>query len=148
MSASLNKVTLIGNLGQDPEVRHTQAGGSVVTFSVATTESWKDSNNGERRERTEWHRIVVFAESLGRIVEKHLTKGAKVYVEGQLRTRKWTDQAGQDRYTTEIHLTPYNGTVTFLSAKPTDERTQRREPARAGGGSGHADDPGMEDVPF
>jgi len=113
MSGYLNRATLIGNLGRDPEVRHTQTGGRVVTLSIATAESWKD-DRGERQERTEWHRIVVFNEGLGKIVEKYLTKGAKVFVEGQLRTRKWQDQSGADRYSTEIVLSPYNGEIRFL----------------------------------
>jgi len=118
MSGSLNRATLIGNLGHDPEVRTTQNGGRVVTLSLATSESWKDDTTGERRERTEWHRIVIFSEALGKIAEQYLVKGAKVFVEGAIRTRKWQDQSGADRYSTEIHLTPYNGTLTFLDKKP------------------------------
>ena len=135
MSGYLNKASLIGNLGQDPEVRHMQNGGAVVTLSVATSESWTDSNTGERRERTEWHRVVIFNEGLGRIIEKHLTKGSKIYVEGQIRTRKWQDQEGRDRYSTEIHLTPYNGAIQFLSPRkdedirPAYENTAAAAPA-------------------
>ena len=109
MSGYLNKAQLIGNLGADPESRTMQSGGLVVTLSVATTESWRDQASGERRARTEWHRVVIFNEGLGRIADQYLTKGAKVYVEGMLRTRKWQDTEGHDRYSTEIHLTPYNG---------------------------------------
>jgi single-strand DNA-binding protein len=130
MSGYLNKVTLIGNLGQDPEIRVTQNGTRVVTLSIATSESWKDQS-GERRERTEWHRVVIFNEGLGKTVEKYLTKGAKVYVEGALRTRKWTDQAGVDRYSTEIQLSPFNGQVLFMS-------DTRRNGQHAAGDSGAA----------
>ncbi len=121
MSGYLNKASLIGNLGQDPEVRHMQNGGAVVTLSVATSEGWTDSNTGERRERTEWHKVVIFNEGLGKVIEKHLTKGSKIYVEGQIRTRKWQDQEGRDRYSTEIHLTPYNGSVQFLSPRKDED---------------------------
>jgi single-strand DNA-binding protein len=108
MSGYLNRVQLIGNLGRDPEVRTTQTGKTVVTLVIATSESWKDER-GNRVERTEWHRIVIFSEGLGQIAEKYLEKGSKVYLEGKLCTRKWQDQSGADRYSTEIHLTPYNG---------------------------------------
>jgi single-strand DNA-binding protein len=121
MSGYLNKAQLIGNLGADPESRTTQNGGQVVTLSVATSESWRDQQSGERRTRTEWHRVVIFNEGLGRIADQYLTKGAKVYVEGMLRTRKWQDTDGRDRYSTEIHLTPYNGTLTFLDLKRSGE---------------------------
>ena len=121
MSGYLNKAQLIGNLGADPESRTMQNGGLVVTLSVATSESWRDQQSGERRTRTEWHRVVIFNEGLGRIADQYLTKGAKVYVEGMLRTRKWRDSEGRDRYSTEIHLTPYNGTLTFLDPKKSGE---------------------------
>jgi single-strand DNA-binding protein len=117
MSGSLNRASLIGNLGGDPEVRTTQNGKQVVTLSVATSENWKDAVTGERRERTEWHRIVIFNEGLGKIAEQFLTKGAKVFVEGSIRTRKWQDQSGAERTSTEIHLTPVSGTLTFLDKK-------------------------------
>ena len=117
MSGFLNRVQLIGNLGQDPEVRSTQGGKRVVTLSVATSESWKDQRSGERVERTEWHRVVIWNEALGSLAEQYLGKGSKVFVEGKLVTRKWQDQGGSDRYSTEIHLTPYNGTLTFLDTK-------------------------------
>jgi len=121
MSGYLNKATLIGNLGQDPEVRTMQNGGKVVTLSVATSEAWRDQQSGERRERTEWHKVVIFGD-LGNIAEQYLAKGDKVYIEGQIRTRKWQDQSGADRYSTEIHLTPYNSTLKFLSSKRNGER--------------------------
>ena len=104
MSGFLNRVQLIGNLGRDPEVRTTQNVGRIVTLSIATSESWKDERSCERRERTEWHRVVIFNEGLGKVAERYLDKGAKVYVEGKLTTRKWQDQSGADRYSTEIHL--------------------------------------------
>ena len=121
MSGYLNKAQLIGNLGADPESRAMQNGGVVVTLSVATSESWRDQASGERRTRTEWHRVVIFNEGLGRIVDQYLTKGAKIYVEGMLRTRKWQDAEGHDRSSTEIHLTPYNGTLTFLDPRKSGE---------------------------
>jgi single-strand DNA-binding protein len=118
MSAYLNRVQLIGNLGRDPEIRLTQSGSKIVTLSLATTDTWKDSRSGERRERTEWHRVVVFAEALGSVAEKFLVRGSKVFVEGALRTRKWQDPSGADRYSTEIHLSPYNATLILLDRKP------------------------------
>ncbi len=117
MAGSVNKVILIGNLGKDPEVRKTQDGKSIVTFSVATSETWKDRNTGERREKTEWHRVVVFSEGLARVAEQYLRKGSKVYVEGQLQTRKWTDQSGQEKYTTEIVLQGFNSALTMLDGR-------------------------------
>jgi single-strand DNA-binding protein len=109
MSGSLNKVQLIGNLGADPESRTMQSGGLVVTLSIATNESWRDQASGERRARTEWHRVVIFNEGLGKAVDQYLSKGAKIYGEGMLRTRKWQDAEGHERHGTEIHLTPYKG---------------------------------------
>jgi single-strand DNA-binding protein len=114
MAGYLNKVMLIGNLGRDPEVRSTQAGSKIVTLSIATTESWTDKRGGERRQRTEWHRVVIFSDGLAGVVERYLQKGSKVYVEGSLQTHKWTDQSGQDRYSTEIVLQPFNGTLKML----------------------------------
>jgi single-strand DNA-binding protein len=139
MSGYLNKATLIGNLGRDPDVRTTQSGGKIVTLSIATSESWEDKRSGERVERTEWHRVVIFNEALADIAEQYLAKGAKVYVEGQIRTRKWQDQSGADRYSTEIHLTPFNGEIKFLDSRksadrPSDGNGVAREPAMAGGG--------------
>ena len=107
MAGSVNKVILIGNLGRDPEVRQTQDGKPVVNFTLATNESWKDRQTGERRERTEWHRVVIFGEGLADIAQRYLHKGSKVYLEGELRTRKWTDQSGQERYTTEVVLSGF-----------------------------------------
>ena len=117
MAGSLNKVTLIGNLGRDPEVRSTHDGMKIVNLSIATSESWKDRNSGERRERTEWHRVVIFNENLGKVAEQYLRKGSKVYLEGALQTRKWTDQNGQDKYTTEVVLQRYRGELTMLDGR-------------------------------
>ena len=111
---SVNKVILIGNLGRDPEVRHSQDGNKIVSFSVATSESWNDRKTGERREKTEWHRVVIFNDRLGEVAEKYLKKGSKVYVEGQLQTRKWTGDDNQERYTTEIVLNRFRGELTML----------------------------------
>ena len=130
MSGSLNKVQLIGNLGADPESRAMQNGGLVVTLSVATDESWRDQSSGERRSRTEWHRVAIFNEGLGKIVDQYLAKGAKIYVEGILRTRKWRDAEGRDHYTTEIHVTPYNGTVAFLDTARTGEAASEAQAPR------------------
>lgn len=117
MAGSVNKVILIGNLGRDPEVRTFPSGGKVCNLRVATSETWKDRNTGERRERTEWHSVAIYSEPLVRVAEQYLKKGSKVYIEGQLETRKWQDQSGQDRYTTEIALRPYRGELTLLDAR-------------------------------
>jgi len=117
MAGSVNKVILVGNLGRDPEVRHTQAGGLIVQLSVATSENWRDKASGERRERTEWHRVVIFNDKLAEVAQKYLRKGAKVYVEGQLQTRKWTDQSGVEKYTTEVVLPRFGGSMTMLDGR-------------------------------
>jgi len=130
MAGSVNKVIIIGNLGRDPEVRTFQNGGKVCNLAVATSEQWKDKNTGERREKTEWHRVAIFNEALVRLAEQYLRKGSKVYLEGQLETRKWQDQSGQDRYSTEIALRPYKGEMTFLDS---------REGGSGGGGYGGGD---------
>ena len=117
MAGSVNKVILIGNLGRDPEIRQTQDGTSIGHLSLATSESWKDRASGERRERTEWHRVVIFNENLVRIAEQYLKKGSKVYLEGQLQTRKWQDQSGQERYTTEVVLGRFRGELTMLDSR-------------------------------
>jgi single-strand DNA-binding protein len=117
MAGSVNKVILIGNLGRDPEIRTTQDGTRVANLSLATSESWKDKTSGERRERTEWHRVVIFNDRLVDVVERFLKKGAKIYIEGQLQTRKWTDQSGQEKYTTEIVLQRYRGELTMLDSR-------------------------------
>ncbi|WP_164658717.1 single-stranded DNA-binding protein [Tropicibacter sp. Alg240-R139] len=129
MAGSVNKVILIGNLGRDPEVRSFQNGGKVCNLRIATSENWKDRNTGERRERTEWHSVAIFNEGLVRVAEQYLKKGSKVYVEGQLQTRKWQDQSGQDRYSTEVVLQGFGSTLTMLDG--------RGEGGGGGGGGGY-----------
>jgi single-strand DNA-binding protein len=131
MAGSVNKVILVGNLGKDPEVRTMNNGGEVVSFSVATSENWNDKASGERREKTEWHNVVIFNENLGRIAKQYLRKGSSVYVEGQLQTRKWQDQNGNDRYTTEVVLQRFRGELTLLGG--------RGEGGSQGGGGGSRD---------
>ncbi len=116
--SSVNKVILVGNLGRDPETRQTQAGKPIANFTLATSESWKDRQTGEKRERTEWHRVVIFNEHLAEIAQNYLRKGSKVYLEGQLQTRKWTDQSGTERYTTEIVLQRFRGQIVMLDGGP------------------------------
>ena len=132
MAGSVNKVILIGNLGRDPEVRSFQNGGKVCNLRIATSENWKDKNTGERREKTEWHSVAIFQEGLVRIAEQYLRKGSKVYIEGQLQTRKWQDQSGQDKYSTEVVLQGYGGTLTML-----DGRDGGGVGEPSGGGSGY-----------
>ena len=138
MAGSVNKVILVGNLGADPEIRRTQDGRPVANLRVATSESWKDKTTGERREKTEWHRVVIFNENLCRIAEQYLKKGSKVFIEGQLQTRKWQDQAGQDRYSTEVVLQGFRGELTLL------DRAGGSAGAGAGGGELGADEAGGE----
>ncbi len=139
MAGSVNKVILIGNLGRDPEVRTFQNGGKVCNLRIATSETWKDKSTGERRERTEWHSVAIFNEGLVRIAEQYLRKGSKVYIEGQLQTRKWQDQSGQDRYSTEVVLQGFNGNLTML-----DGRSEGGGGSR-GGGENYGNDPGYGD---
>jgi single-strand DNA-binding protein len=130
MAGSVNKVIIIGNLGKNPESRSFQNGGKVCSFSVATSESWKDKATGERKERTEWHAVSITNEHLVEIAEKYLRKGSKVYIEGQLQTRKWTDKEGADRYTTEVVLRPFKGELTILeSVKRDEDESQDAQPA-------------------
>ncbi len=117
MAGSINKVILVGNLGRDPESRTMQDGNPVVNLSIATSENWRDKNSGERRERTEWHRVVIFNDKLGEVAQKFLRKGSKVYIEGQLQTRKWTDQSGMEKYSTEVVLQRYRGELTMLDGR-------------------------------
>ena len=117
MAGSVNKVILVGNLGADPDVRTMQSGDKVVNLSIATSESWKDKNTGERKDKTEWHRVVIFNKGLVTVCENYLKKGAKVYIEGQLETRKWQDQSGQDKYSTEVVLRPFRGELTMLDSR-------------------------------
>lgn len=118
MAGSLNRVMLIGNLGKDPDVRHTQDGRPIVNLSIATSESWKDKASGERKEKTEWHRVTIFNEGIAKVAEQYLKKGSTVYIEGQLQTRKYTDKDGIEKYTTEIVLQNYGGTLTMIGGKP------------------------------
>ena len=130
--SSVNKVIIVGNLGRDPEVRTFQNGGKVCNLSIATSEKWKDKNSGERKERTEWHSVAIFAEPLVRVAEQYLRKGSKVYLEGQLETRKWQDQTGQDRYSTEIVLRPYKSELVMLDGR-SPGAAAANEQAAAGG---------------
>lgn len=128
MAGSVNKVILIGNLGADPDIKRTQDGRPIANLSIATSDSWKDKNTGERREKTEWHRVVVFNEGLCRVIESYVKKGSKVYIEGQLQTRKWQDNEGKDRWSTEVVLQNYNGVLTMLDG---------RNDNQGGGGGGY-----------
>lgn len=172
MAGSVNKVILVGNLGRDPEVRSFPNGGKVVNLRIATSESWRDRNTGERKERTEWHSVAIFNENLGRIAEQYLRKGSTVYIEGQLETRKWQDQSGQDRYATEVVLRQFRGELTLLGGRGEgggagmggDYEPDRGVPDRGagggmggGGGGGRSSDyrggggsgPGIDDeIPF
>jgi single-strand DNA-binding protein len=147
MAGSVNKVILVGNLGKDPEVRTTQDGSKIVNLTLATSETWNDRASGERKERTEWHRVVIFNDRVGEVAEKYLRKGAKVYVEGALQTRKWTDQSGQERYTTEVVIGRFKGELTMLSGRGEEGgmgegagggsyQPRERTPARAASGGG------------
>ena len=164
MAGSVNKVILVGNLGKDPEVRNTQAGGKIVNLTLATSETWNDKASGERKERTEWHRVVIFNERLGENAEKYLKKGSKVYVEGSLQTRKYTDQGGMEKYTTEVVIDRFRGELTFLSARSGDDQgdgggyrsgaaapQQQRKPAATLGSGGWDAERGSDlddEIPF
>jgi single-strand DNA-binding protein len=168
MAGSVNKVILIGNLGKDPEVRRLNSGDQVVNFSLATSETWRDKTSGERKEKTEWHNIVIFNENLGKVAEQYCKKGSKIYIEGQLQTRKWQDKDGQDRYTTEIVLQRFRGELTLLDSRGggdsresfPDEGAPRsssfgrssgggdRRPALSSGGGGGSSAPIDDDIPF
>jgi single-strand DNA-binding protein len=166
MAGSVNKVILIGNLGKDPEIRRTQDGRPIANLNVATSESWRDKATGERKEKTEWHRVVIFNEGLCKVAEQYLKKGAKVYIEGQLQTRKWTDQAGVEKYSTEVVLQGFNSTLTMLDGRggggggsfagedsggdfgsPGPSSAPRRAVAAGGGGGGRNGDMD-DDIPF
>lgn len=148
MAGSVNKVILVGNLGADPEIRRMGSGDPVVNLSVATSETWRDKNSGERRERTEWHRVVIFNENLAKVAENFLKKGAKVYIEGQLQTRKWQDQSGQDKYTTEIVLQRFRGELQMLDGRGDGEGAYGggggggQQRVGGGGGGGYGNDRG------
>ncbi|MDH3659962.1 MAG: single-stranded DNA-binding protein [Alphaproteobacteria bacterium] len=135
MAGSVNKVILLGNLGRDPEVRQTQDGTKIVHLAIATSERWRDRQSGEQREKTEWHRVVIFNDRLGEVAEKYLSKGRQVYVEGQLQTRKWTDQSGQERYTTEIVLQRFRGELTLIGGRGDDTGGGGYGGGGGGGGS-------------
>jgi single-strand DNA-binding protein len=136
MAGSVNKVIIVGNLGRDPEVRSFPNGGKVVNLRIATSETWRDKQSGERKERTEWHSVAIFNEALGKIAEQYLKKGSTVYIEGQLETRKWQDQSGADRYTTEVVLRQYRGELTLLGG---------RDGGSGGGGGGYDDRGGYDE---
>lgn len=146
MAGSLNRVLLIGNLGADPEIRRLNSGDPVVNIRIATSESWRDKNSGERKEKTEWHNVVIFNDNLAKVAEQYLKKGAKVYVEGQLQTRKWQDQQGNDRYTTEIVLQKFRGELQMLDTKNggggdrDDDRGGNANRSSGGGGGGRSSD--------
>jgi single-strand DNA-binding protein len=157
MAGSVNKVILIGNLGRDPEVRHSQDGFKVIVLSVATSESWRDKVSGERKDRTEWHRVVIMNERVAEIAEKYLKKGSKVYLEGQLQTRKWTDQQGQERYTTEVLLSRFRGELTLLDSRSSGDSEEgagsyEGYSSQAGGLSASKSEPNFtdldDDIPF
>jgi single-strand DNA-binding protein len=164
MAGSVNKVILVGNLGKDPEIRRTQDGKPIANLSIATSETWRDKNSGERKEKTEWHRVVIFSEPLCKVVEQYLKKGAKVYIEGALQTRKWTDNAGVEKYSTEIVLQGFNSVLTMLDGRSGGGGSEeyggdsfgqsgasaRRQPAMAGsgGGGGRMSDIIDDEIPF
>lgn len=133
MAGSVNKVILIGNLGRDPEVRHAQSGDKIVTLNLATSESWKDKNSGERREKTEWHRVVIFNDRVADVAERYLRKGSKIYVEGALQTRKWTDQSGAEKYTTEVVISRFKGELTLLDSADGSRSSGGQSGSDAGG---------------
>ncbi|TKW77717.1 MAG: single-stranded DNA-binding protein [Bradyrhizobium icense] len=162
MAGSVNKVILVGNLGKDPEIRRTQDGRPIANLSIATSESWRDKATGERKEKTEWHRVVIFNEGLCKVAEQYLKKGAKVYIEGQLQTRKWTDQSGVEKYSTEVVLQGFNSNLTMLEGRSggggggyadegagdfgSSSPAPRRVAAAGGGGRGNSDM--NDDIPF
>lgn len=154
--ASVNKVILIGHLGKDPETRTMNNGGEVVSFSIATSESWKDKDSGERKEKSEWHQVVIFNEGLVKVAKQYLRKGSQCYVEGQLQTRKWTDQNGNDKYTTEVVLQKFRGELTLLDSKQAEQPASnwggdKASPfgAKSGGGTSTGFDADLDDdVPF
>lgn len=153
MAGSVNKVIIVGNLGQDPEIRNFQNGGKIANLRIATSESWKDRNSGERKERTEWHTVAIYSEPLVRVAEQFLRKGSKVYVEGQLETRKWQDQQGNDRYSTEIALRPFRSELQMLDGKAAGSATARDDDQGSYGG-GYGSTSGTQgaafddDIPF
>jgi single-strand DNA-binding protein len=147
MAGSVNKVILIGNLGKDPEVRNAQDGTKIVSFSVATSESWKDKQTGERKDKTEWHRVVLFNDRLGEVAEKYLRKGSKVYVEGALQTRKWTDSNNVERYSTEVVLSRFRGELTLLDSRGGGDHNLEGDSAGGTSLPSHFDELN-DDIPF
>ena len=147
MAGSVNKVILVGNLGADPEIRRTQDGRPIANLRVATSETWRDRNSGERKERTEWHRVVIFNEGLCKVAENYLRKGSKIYIEGQLQTRKWTDQGGQERYSTEVVLQGFNSTLTMLDGRGEGGGQSGGGSGFGGGQGGGYDDYGSQPAP-
>lgn len=145
MAGSINKVILVGNLGREPEIRNSSDGSKIVSFSIATSETWKDKNTGERKDKTEWHRIVIFNDRLADVAEKYLKKGSKVYIEGQLQTRKWTDNNNMERYTTEVVISRFRGEMTLLDSRGSDSMLS--DSAEAPSLPSHFDDLN-DDVPF
>ncbi|MCL1496236.1 single-stranded DNA-binding protein [Parasaccharibacter sp. TMW2.1882] len=160
MAGSVNKVILVGNLGHDPEVRNTQSGGKIVNLAIATSDTWNDRNTGEKRDRTEWHRVAIFNERIGDVAERYLRKGRKVYIEGELRTRKWTDQKGVEKYTTEVVITQYRGNLVLVDSpgqgqsQPTQSNSTQRYQSgssmsdAAGYGYGGSSQPLDDEIPF
>lgn len=155
MAQSVNKVILVGNLGRDPEVRNTQGGSKIVNITLATSETWSDRTTGEKRERAEWHRVAIFNENIAKIAERFLRKGSKIYIEGELRTRKWTDQSGVEKYTTEVTLTQYRGNLVMLGGNDQSQQSQSAQSTnqnnnqRYQSGSSMSDAAGYDDeVPF
>lgn len=146
MSASVNKVILIGNLGADPEIKRTQDGRPIANLRIATSETWRDKSTGERREKTEWHTVVIFSEPICKVAEQYLRKGSKVYIEGGLQTRKWTDKDGKDRYSTEVVIQAYGGVLTMLDSKPSG--SPEIVGVSASGHSSRNDDMGGDSIPF
>ena len=144
MAGSVNKVILVGNLGRDPETRHTQGGDPITHLNIATSESWKDKQSGERREKTEWHRVVIFNPHLAKVAQDYCRKGSKVYVEGQLQTRKWTDQSGAEKYTTEVVLQRFRGELQLLDSRQDSDNGGQQRPADEPQGGGGLDD----SIPF
>ena len=154
MAGSVNKVILVGNLGKDPEIRSMQSGDKVASFSIATSESWKDKATGERKEKTEWHRISVWNQGLVKVIESYVKKGSKVYIEGQLETRKWTDKDGVEKYSTEVVLRPFRGELTMLDSKGgggssfQDSGANGYAPAKAASSGGGRADDFEDEIPF
>jgi single-strand DNA-binding protein len=151
MAGSVNKVILVGNLGRDPESRTFPSGGKVVNLRIATSENWRDKQTGERREKTEWHSVAIYNENLGRVAEQYLRKGSKVYLEGQLETRKWQDQNGQDRYSTEVALRQFRGELTLLDSRGEGGGGYGQDPGEGFGGGGGSGNPAGDlddEIPF